>query len=341
MNNAIKSLSIILFIMTFVNFCKAKANQSQNWLDNIKVDVRLNKEVFAFGEPIALQLKAVNLNEEAVQVWENNGFYFILKAKDNDQNQLKDIYPTTLSLKSTPILIPAGAAFNDVTFINKYIRFTGAGEYQITYDGSLDVNLASENHAYFSRRQISFSDTVSIKITPASQKEIEDTLKEYLELLKTEDYRLHNQAVRAFSVAQPTVSLKLLKEGLQAADTDKYIRYAYSATHAIGKIDTAESFEVLVELAKNAENQKIRKEAIGAIKSFHANEEIIALSVFMDLLSDQDPDIRIAALRGLKFTGKKDCIPQIEQLLNDSDNKVREEASKTLAKLENTNGQET
>jgi hypothetical protein len=332
MNNAIKSLSIILFIMTFVNFCKAKANQSQNWLDNIKVDVRLNKEVFAFGEPIALQLKAVNLNEEAVQVWENNGFYFILKAKDNDQNQLKDIYPTTLSLKSTPILIPAGAAFNDVTFINKYIRFTGAGEYQVTYDGSLDVNLASEKHDYLSRRQMLISDTVHIKIKPTSENEIEEALKEYLELLKTEDYRLHNQAIRAFSVAQPTVSLKILKEALQAADTDKYIRYAYSATHAIGKIDTAESVELLIDLVKDSENQKIRREAIGAFRSFHANKEI-ALAVFIDLLSDQDPDIRIAALKGLRFVNQKSSIPQVEQLLNDPDEQVRKEVAKTLQKL--------
>lgn len=325
-------LCIILFIGILFTPYKVKAEEHLNWLGKVRVQTGMEQDEFIADEPIALHLKAVNLNAEPIFIWDYNGWYFKLSAKDIKQEQLQDKYPTQISLKSFSVMIPASGHFDDVIYINQYVDFPEPGEYEITYEGYLYFQEYAQSPGNSARTMRPVSGTAKVKIRNGSDSELESRLKKYLEFLKSEDSKIRNQGVRAFEASGNHVATRLLRETLETAASDQQGYTLTDAVRALGRIGTPEAFTALFNLAKESENGSVRREAILGIRSFHVDTEK-ATRALTELLSDQDADIRIAALRGLKSVGNKSCIPQVEQLLDDPDEQIREEAAKTLHKL--------
>lgn len=299
---------------------------------NFDVTIEITKTEFLVGEPVVLELQAANLSNTAVGVLDLRGRYFQITGTDSEGQPLvgrTDAWGPGLN----PVRkVAPGDIFSDVVYLNYYLVFPGPGEYTVTYEGTLLIHEENEKDEIQQMEGISISGKVKVILREGTPVEIEIRLQQYVKQLTNKDSRLRYQAVRAFAYANPEIATKLLIETIESKDA-QYIPYLKEVIRALGNVKSARSVKVLLELAKGSDNLMLRKEAIHAAGcSLYAGEESI-LSVFTQLLSDQDADIRIAALRGIKSVGNKSCIPQVELLLDDPDEQVREEAAKTLQKL--------
>lgn len=300
------------------------AAQSGQWWGNLEGRVTLAKEEFLLGEPISIKVALTNRHMEVIHVWDMIDRIFEFSAQDSSGRLVKGLKKAWWTGLFRTVAVPPGSVFNEVVFMNEYLKFPGPGVYTVTYRGYAPIHKGSRMNQDRDVHAVSLSGVTSVKLRKASVNELENVLREYLKQLKSGNHKLESQAARALSVSEPVLAVKLLKQALEA-ESGSYPHCAIHATWALAKIGTEQAIQALLDLALHANHWMVRIDAIRELGRWHIKR---ALRTLTALLSDPSARIRIAALRSLGDIGDESCIPEVELRFNDPDEKVRNVAGK-------------
>ena len=103
------------------------------------------------------------------------------------------------------------------------------------------------------------------------------------------------------------------------------------AARALALIDpSGDAAARVVELAKSDPDPRVRAAAVERLGDADTYQATTAL---LDSLADPSPQVVIAALEALEFSGDRSMLPRIEPLANHPNPAVREAANSTLDSL--------
>ena len=327
----IKKLKIILTLLLGILIVSnsAKTVQERQWWEDIQGQITLGKKEFLLGEPIYIRVVVTNKGNETVNVGDPIYNCFEFSADGSPGKPVKKLKNPDISGSFRTIPVAPGTTFDGVAFINEYLDFPGPGVYTVTCDGCILVHKGLAKDQDRSIQSISIKGVVTLKLRRGSVAEQEDVLRKYLAHLKSDDRRLQSQASHAFTVSESSLAVKLLKEALMEKG-DPRPSYASRATWALAKIGTEQAVQALSNVALHSEKNGAR---VAAIIQLGSSRIIESVPTLREVLSDPSANIRVAALNSLGKIGDKSSIPEVESRLNDSDEGVRDVASKVYKLL--------
>jgi len=319
-----RSVSILTFLLGILIVPNSvTAQEGQQWWRNIEARVTSAKEEFLLGEPISIKVMLTNTYNETIYFWDSIERCFEFSAEDNSGKLVKRLKSPDISGFFRTVPTMPGTTFNDVAFINEYLEFSEPGVYTVAYSAFIPVQKGLFTSGNRDRQEISLSGVVTVKLRRGSVAELENVLRKYLQQLKSDDHRVQSQASHAFTVSEPALAVKVLKEALMAK-ADPNLSYP-RATWALAKIGTKHALQALSNIAQHSESNGAR---VAAIIELGRSRIIESVPTLTEMLADTSPNIRVAALNSLGRIGDKSSIPAIEQKLNDPDEEVRNVARK-------------
>lgn len=315
-------LTVLLGIFNVPN--SLAASENARWWENVQGTITIGKKEFLLGEPIFIKVAVTNHHSETVCFADPIYRRFEFSAKDSSGKLVKKRKSLDISGLFRTVATRTGTTFNGVAFINEYLDFPGPGIYTVTCRGSILMHKGLPKDQDRDTQYISLSGVVTVKLREGSVTELENVLRKYLTQLKSDDRRFRRQASQAshaFTVSQPVLAVKLLKEALMEKGRPRRSRsYASRTTWALAKIGTKQAIEALSDVALHSQRNRARVAAVIELGRFHIIESVPTL---IDVLSDPSANIRVAALRSLGYIGDKSSIPEVELRFNDTDEKVR------------------
>jgi HEAT repeat protein len=155
--------------------------------------------------------------------------------------------------------------------------------------------------------------------------------------LDDSDLHVRVAAASAFLAAKspaPATALPTLMKGVCHGSTYDLQTVAWTLYNGPAPL-APKGEEELIHLLKDA-NQECRVRAAVALAYVHPNRGIPALPLLREGLRHPDADLRSATLRSLRLMGlpARDLLPDIEKLLDDSDEDVRSAAKKSKSYIE-------
>jgi len=317
----LKRLLVIIIVLlgTLIARNGDTAESTGQWWTNVEGRATVAKEEFLVGEPISMKVVVTNRHNGPVYLWDIIERTFQFSAQDSFGRLVKKRKGPGLSGLFPVVPLRPGTDFNDVVFMNEYLDFPGPGIYRVTYRGYIYLDKGSPKSQHGDVRTVALSGVVNVKLCTGSINQLESALQEYFKQLRSADDKLQRQAARALSVSEPVLALKLLRKALES-ENGSYPIGATKAAWALGKIGTEQAIQALLDLALHANHWMVRTNAIGELGRWHIKKAVPPLT---NLLSDENPRIRIAALRSLGYIGDKSCISEVELRFNDTDEKVR------------------
>lgn len=327
----LKRLLVILIALpgTVIAQNSATAEPNEQLWANVEVQASIGKPEFLVGEPITLKVVVTNRYKETIHLSDMIVRSFRFSAKDSSGKLVKKREEPSISGLYPIVRVRSGTDFNSVAFINEYLDFTGPGIYKVTYRGYIHFDKGSPGSLDEDTQTVEISDVVDVKLRKGSVNELENALQEYVKQLRSADNKLQRRAALALSALEPVIALKMLRKALQS-ENGSYPKGASQAAWAIKHIGTEQAIQALIDLGLHDNHWRVRTAAIRELGRRRINKALPALT---NLLSDQNPRIRIAVLIYLGEIGDKNCIPQVELRFNDPDEKVRAIAKKVYKKL--------
>lgn len=321
----ILSIKILFLFCTIISIGNVCWGDSQKLKNDIITDITLDKDEFVIGEPITIRVNIKNIGPNTIHIKEIIPEHFNFSAVNvNDRKVKLHKLPSQISRLLSFCIIAPGSDFRDVVFINKILNFQKPGFYKIRFNSILPVYKDFPKNPQ-NKQEIKLSGNVNIKLLKGSDEELEKAMRHYLEILESEDYRIARRAAQAFTISEPNMAVKLLREALKNEPSNKSL-----ITWALAKIGTDDSIKVLLDAAEYSKNTSIRTSAIEKLGSWHIQS---SLPTLLKLLNDENPIIRAKALGSLADFGDERNLPAIQEKFNDSNQKVRESAQKAYNKV--------
>ena len=309
------------------------ATESEPWWKNVQGQITIGKKEFLLGEPIYIRVAVANNHSQTLHFGYpvHQNFEFSAKDGSGKLKLVKKPKNPSMSVFGRAVPISPGTTFEDLAFVNEYLDFPGPGTYSVACDGYILVQKGLAKDRDMDERYISLKGAVTVKLRRGSVAEQEVVLRKLLTQLKSDDRRLQTQAAHAFTVSEPALAVKLLKETLMEKATPGRARpYASRATWAIARIGTDDATLALSNVALDSKSNEARMAALIEIGRSRVRKSVRAL---IQALSDPSPNIRVAALNALGRIGDKSSIPEVEIRLNDPNERVRDAARTVVQKL--------
>jgi len=330
--NIIKKRLLLLsiFVLVLIFSKVVTASEEEQWQEKVHGQIAVGKNEFLIGEQIYIKIDFINTGNEPVYIADPIFGGFDFSALDTSGKSVKKLNgPDILSRFYRRVPIHPDIDHNDVVYVKEYLDFPGPGVYTVSCSGKVLIHKGLPKNQSVNEEYISLTAVITIKLREGSATELETSLREYLAKLKSGNRRTQRKAAFAFTISEPELAVKLLKETLEGKKVG-HASYVSSATWALAKIGTAQAIQALSDVAMNSTINRARVAAILEFGKWRIEESVPTLT---GLLSDPYENIRIAALRSLGDIGIQSSVSAVEQKLNDSSENVRKVAEKVYKKL--------
>lgn len=249
--------------------------------------------------------------------------------------------------------IRPGQAFSGHIFLNYYYQLDQPGTYEVRIQREIPV--FNQENPGIPATTVEASADFDIQLAQGSEEELQSAFEPVLRELESGDAEKKWQAIQAVTeMAQPFLQQSII-------DLSKNQTEVGAAIEGLYKLNTSKARDRLAELTQHGETDTTREGAMQALaalgdrqylplffrlaKSLNGYERNMAIETtgllggskavpfLSSLLGNQDPTVRMAAIRGLAGTASRGALVPLILEIRDPDPNVRQVANAALAQL--------
>lgn len=304
------------------------------WWENIEGRISVGKPEFLVGEPVFVKVTISNQSGKTIQISDTlyRSFQFSVQGSSGGLRE-KAENPEISGLFQI-VSIPNEGTFEDVAFLSNYGDFPKPGVYAVRCHGSVLISTGSAEDGTITTHNLPVLGSVPITLRDGSRDDLARVLRDHAKQFQIGDRRGQRQAAYALARSEPNLAVTLLREAIGGNAPTDPVAVTYGAW-ALLKIGTDAAIRALSDVALRSPDEKKR---IPVAIELGKSRVAPAVSILTEMLSDQSPSVRVAALNALGAVGDTTSIPAVEARLGDPDIRVRGVAGQVLQNLSSKRG---